>query len=150
MWIQRIEGVVTFTTCEQVNMKNISLIGHWTSETTRPKVFTNPNTNVELIVGQRSETDVKPRYYIFFYEGKTKVYISSLFTDYWRKTKAYNFTHEGQKYLWHKVGTGQVKITLLWRRILTFLLHIIKVRKRVKLTRIRTHQIHTEKPNTHT
>jgi hypothetical protein len=43
-----------------------------------------------------------------------------------------------------------VKITHLWRRFLSFLLHIIKVRKRVKLTRIRTHQIHIRKTNTHT
>jgi uncharacterized iron-regulated membrane protein len=104
---------MTCNTNHIIHMKNISLIGHWSSETTRPKVFRNPNVSMELVVGQRSETDVKPRYYIFFYEGKTKVYISSLFTDYWRKTKAYNFTHEGQKYLWHKVDKGQVKITLL-------------------------------------
>lgn len=105
-----------------------TLLGTWHSCATKPKIFVRPDLpGHELIVGIRHDGTAKSRYFIFIQTNGKKQYISSLFADYWKTHRAYNFNYNGIRLLWQKVkGEHQVQIKMLWRfGLALFLFHVI-------------------------
>jgi hypothetical protein len=92
---------------------NTSFVGTWSATASQKTVFKNDYSDDELIVGIRYDLKDKKEYYLLLCRNGKRSYVSTLYTDYIKTRKGYNFEYDGTRYLWCKVATGQVKISQL-------------------------------------
>lgn len=98
-------------------MKADEITGTW-SATDTPTLFTSHTTANKILICDRIGNRGKKEYYLLCIPPTgTRQYVSTLYTDYYDKLKAYNFDFEGKKYLWRKVRPGMVHIVPFGTRL---------------------------------